>query len=41
LHGCGLSLRAIAAKMAEEGMKLSHEGIKNVLAAVVVTADAA
>ena len=41
LRGCGLSLRAIAAKMAEEGMKLSHEGVKNVLAAVVVAADAA
>jgi putative DNA-invertase from lambdoid prophage Rac len=36
LRGCGLSLRAISAKIAEEGIKLSHEGVKNVLAAVVV-----
>jgi DNA invertase Pin-like site-specific DNA recombinase len=29
----GLSLRAISASIAEDGVKLSHEGVKNVLAA--------
>jgi len=29
----GLSLRAISASIAAEGVKLSHEGVKNVLAA--------
>jgi hypothetical protein len=40
LRGCGLSLRAISAKIAEEGTKLSHEGVKNVLAADIVATEA-
>jgi hypothetical protein len=35
----GLSLRAISACIAAEGVKLSHEGVKNVLALVGDTGD--
>lgn len=35
LREAGLSLRAIAAKMAEEGHQLSHEGIRQILAVSV------
>jgi DNA invertase Pin-like site-specific DNA recombinase len=35
----GLSLRAISASIAAEGVKLSHEGVKNVLAVVNDTGD--
>jgi hypothetical protein len=31
LRGEGLSLRAISAGISAEGVKLSHEGVKNVL----------
>jgi hypothetical protein len=33
LRRSGLSLRAISASIAADGVKLSHEGVKNVLAA--------
>jgi putative DNA-invertase from lambdoid prophage Rac len=36
----GLSLRAISASISAEGVKLSHEGVKNVLAVVNDTCDA-
>jgi hypothetical protein len=32
-----MSLRAISAAIAAEGVKLSHEGVKNVLASVDAT----
>jgi len=35
----GLSLRGISATIAAEGVKLSHEGVKNVLAVVNDTGD--
>jgi putative DNA-invertase from lambdoid prophage Rac len=38
LRGEGLSLRAISAAISAEGVKLSHEGVKNVLASADATA---
>ena len=41
LRGQGLALRAVAEKLTEAGMPISHQGVKKVLAAAVARRAAA